>query len=157
MVLDHLLQSVRPQSVEWVRTSFEPSLAEFYGYGNLYFAPVSKSDRSGSVMLKFTFMLFKPCQISSSWWMEALSSWQTAFVNVWIMGPTECCTTILLGKPSQTLSCVSLLEPGILDCRHPWVFSKCKLFLKHGTTWRTTHLNISCTRFKLSDVQVLWS
>jgi hypothetical protein len=35
----------------------------------------------------------------------------------------------LLPKPSQKLSCVSLLEPGIPDCRLPWVFSICKLFL----------------------------
>jgi hypothetical protein len=31
MVLDHLLPSIQPQSfLEWIRTSFEQSLAEFY-------------------------------------------------------------------------------------------------------------------------------
>jgi hypothetical protein len=31
MVLDHLLSSVQPQSfLEWSRTSFEQSIAEFY-------------------------------------------------------------------------------------------------------------------------------
>jgi hypothetical protein len=37
------------------------------------------------------------------------------------MGPTEYCTMILLPEPSQNLPCVSLLEPGILDCRLLWV------------------------------------
>jgi hypothetical protein len=37
--------------------------------------------------------------------------------------------TILLPKPSQNLPRVSLLEPGIPDCRLPWLFSKRKLFL----------------------------
>jgi hypothetical protein len=41
------------------------------------------------------------------------------------MGPTEYCTTILLPNPSQNL----LLEPGILDWRLRWMFSKCKHFL----------------------------
>jgi hypothetical protein len=42
------------------------------------------------------------------------------------MGPTEYCTTILLPKPSQNFSRVSLLEPGIGDCTLPWVFYKMK-------------------------------
>jgi hypothetical protein len=46
-----------------------------------------------------------------------------------IMGPTEYCTMLLLPKPSQNPPCVSLLQPGIPDCRLPWVFSKRKLFL----------------------------
>jgi hypothetical protein len=45
------------------------------------------------------------------------------------MGPAEYCTTILLMKPSQNLPRVSLSEPGIPDCRLPWVLSKRKLFL----------------------------
>jgi hypothetical protein len=49
------------------------------------------------------------------------------------MGKTEYSTKILLPKPSQNLSCVSLLEPGIPDRRLPWVFSKHKLFLMWGT------------------------
>jgi membrane protein insertase Oxa1/YidC/SpoIIIJ len=88
-------------------------------------------------------------------WMGTLSSWKTASLfrnNVWIMGCswfanlstyslavilpwmvimglTEYCAMTLLPKTSQNLLRVSLLEPGILDCRLPWVFSKCKLFL----------------------------
>jgi hypothetical protein len=88
-------------------------------------------------------------------WIGALSPWRTTSFfgnNVWIMGctwlpnlfthslavirpwrviigPTEYCTTILLPEPSQNLLCVSLLEPGIPDCRLPWVFSNHKLFL----------------------------
>jgi hypothetical protein len=48
-----------------------------------------------------------------------------------IMEPTEYCTTILLPKPSQNLPlCFAFgSEPGIPDCRLPWVFSKRKLFL----------------------------
>jgi hypothetical protein len=45
------------------------------------------------------------------------------------MGPTEYCNTILLPKPLQNLLRLSLMQPGILDCRHPWLFSKRKLFL----------------------------
>jgi hypothetical protein len=45
------------------------------------------------------------------------------------MGPTKYSTTILLPKPSHSLTRVSLLELGIRDCRFPWVFSKRKLFL----------------------------
>jgi hypothetical protein len=39
------------------------------------------------------------------------------------------CTAILLPKQSPNLPRVSLLEPGIPDCRLPWVFSKRILFL----------------------------
>jgi hypothetical protein len=52
---------------------------------------------------------------------------------------------------------VSLLEPGIPDCRLPWVFSKrnyCWCGEKH---WRTTHLTVSRPRFQLPDDPVLWS
>jgi hypothetical protein len=43
------------------------------------------------------------------------------------MGPREHSTTILLPKVTQNLSCVSLLGPGIPDCRRPCVFLKRKL------------------------------
>jgi hypothetical protein len=36
------------------------------------------------------------------------------------------CTMILLPKPSQKLPSVSMLEPGIPECRLPWVFPKRK-------------------------------
>jgi hypothetical protein len=65
------------------------------------------------------------------------------------MGPTEYCTTV--PKSSQNLRRVSLMGPGILDCRIPWVF------LLQGRAWRTTHLTTSRSRFQLSDLQVLWS
>jgi hypothetical protein len=80
------------------------------------------------------------------------SSWKTALLfrnNVWTMGctrlpnvsiyslaasqpcrlrmgPTEYRTTKLLPKASQKLPHVSLLDPGIPDCRLAWVFSKGK-------------------------------
>jgi hypothetical protein len=46
-----------------------------------------------------------------------------------IMGSSEHCTMILLPKTIKEPPCVSLLEPGIPDCRLPWVFTKRKLFL----------------------------
>jgi hypothetical protein len=57
MVLDHLLPSVQPQSfLEWTRTSFEQSLAEFYtillGGGNLSLILVSKTGQSGLIEFK---------------------------------------------------------------------------------------------------------
>jgi hypothetical protein len=52
---------------------------------------------------------------------------------------------------------VLLSEPGISDCRLPWVFSKRKLFLMQGKAWRTIRLTIPGARLQLSDVQVLWS
>jgi hypothetical protein len=48
------------------------------------------------------------------------------------MGSTEYCNTLLLPKPSQKLPPFSLLEPGIADCKLPWVFSKRKLFQMEG-------------------------
>jgi hypothetical protein len=53
-----------------------------------------------------------------------------------IMGPKEYCTTILVSKPSQNLSYVSLLEPGILACKLPWVFSKCKILPDIGKSMK---------------------
>jgi hypothetical protein len=63
-------------------------------------------------------------------WLPNLSIYFLAVIWPWrvIMRPTEYCNTILLPKPSQNLPCISLLEPGIPDCRLPWVFSKHKLF-----------------------------
>jgi hypothetical protein len=63
-------------------------------------------------------------------WLPNLSTYSLATIRPWrvIMEPTEYCTMILLPKPSRNLP-VLLLEPGNLDCRLPWVFSKCKLFL----------------------------
>jgi hypothetical protein len=64
MVLDHLLSSIQPQSLEWTRKSFEQSVAEFYtillegtssscfrdvGDGNLFLTLVSKT---GSMMFR---------------------------------------------------------------------------------------------------------
>jgi hypothetical protein len=51
MVLENILPSVQPQSfLEWTRTSFEESAAEFYtillGGGNLFLTLVSKTDKS---------------------------------------------------------------------------------------------------------------
>jgi hypothetical protein len=57
MVLDHLLSSVQPQSLEWTRNSFEQSVAEIYtilegtssscfrdvGGGNLFLTLISKT------------------------------------------------------------------------------------------------------------------
>jgi hypothetical protein len=57
-----------------------------------------------------------------------------------IMRPTEYCTMILLPKQSQNVPHVSLLKPGIPDCRLP-----------------SSSVNISHVRFNLSDVQVSWS
>jgi hypothetical protein len=53
---------------------------------------------------------------------------------------------------------ISLLEPGIPDCRLLRMFStrKRKLLLMRRA-WKTTHLSISRARFHLSDVHVLWS
>jgi hypothetical protein len=65
------------------------------------------------------------------------------------MGPTEYCTTILLPKPSHNLSCVLLLEPGILDCRLLWMFSKINSF------WCREQLE-GWLHFQLCDIQVLW-
>jgi hypothetical protein len=64
-----------------------------------------------------------------------LSTYSLAIIRPWkvIMEPTEYGITILLPKPSQKLLRASLLEPGIPDCRLPWVFSKSKLFLVQGT------------------------
>jgi hypothetical protein len=42
---------------------------------------------------------------------------------------TNNCTTILLPNHNRTSPYVYLLEPGIPDCRLPWVSSKRKLFL----------------------------
>jgi hypothetical protein len=115
--------------------------------------------------------------------MGALSCWKTASLlgnNVWIMGcnwlpnmstyfltvvrpwrmiwdqriPRHCCPNHHRTSPPPHFS---LLEFGFSDCRLPWVFSKCKLFLMEGTTWRTTHLTITRARFQLSHVHVLWS
>jgi hypothetical protein len=65
MVMDHRLPSVRPQSfLEWILTSFEQSLTEFYTIlleehlerdvegGNLFLTLVSETDQSGSLMFK---------------------------------------------------------------------------------------------------------
>jgi hypothetical protein len=63
-------------------------------------------------------------------WLPNLSMYSLAVIRPWrvIMGPTECCTTILLPRPSQTPPPPGLLlKPGILDCQLPWMFPKCKL------------------------------
>jgi hypothetical protein len=73
------------------------------------------------------------------------------------MGPTKYCTMILMPKTSENVPHISLLEPGIPDCRLSWVFSKHKLFLIWGTARWTTDQPISRMPFQLSDVQVLWS
>jgi hypothetical protein len=75
-------------------------------------------------------------------WLPNLSTYSLAVIQPWrvIMGPTEYCT-----KPSQNLPCVSLLEPGIPDCRLPWLFYNRKLFLMQETARKTTHLTISRT------------
>jgi hypothetical protein len=80
-------------------------------------------------------------------------TYSLAVIWLWrvIMGPTEYCTMILLPKPSQNLPHVSLLEPSIPDCRHPWVISWCTEQCK-----RMTHLTISHALLHLSDVHVLW-
>jgi hypothetical protein len=49
-------------------------------------------------------------------------------------GTNEYYTTTILPKPSQNHPRVLLLEPGIPDCRLPWVFSKSKPFLMYETT-----------------------
>jgi hypothetical protein len=82
-------------------------------------------------------------------WMEALSSWRSAslygnnvriigytwlpylstyplgVIRPWwvIMGPMKYSTTILMSRKSENLPHISLLEPGISDCRLPCVFS----------------------------------
>jgi hypothetical protein len=91
-------------------------------------------------------------------WSPNLSTYSLTVIRPWrvIMGPTEFYTTILLPKPSLNLPRVSLLEPGIPDCRPPWVFPKRKLFLMLETACRTSHLTTSLARFQLSDVHVLW-
>jgi hypothetical protein len=73
-----------------------------------------------------------------------------------IMWPAEYYTMILLSRPLQNLLHVSLLEPGIPNCRLPWVFSKRKLLLME-TAWRMTHLTIWHAHFQLYGAHVLWS
>jgi hypothetical protein len=66
MVVDHLLPSIQQQSfLEWIRTSFEQSLAEFFtilleehlqvalGGDNLFLTLVFKTDQSGLIMFGF--------------------------------------------------------------------------------------------------------
>jgi hypothetical protein len=67
------------------------------------------------------------------------------------MGPTEYSTTILLLKPSQNLPRVSLLEADFVVRSQNVNSSWCRE-QREGDT-----LTISRTRFRLSDVQVLWS
>jgi hypothetical protein len=81
---------------------------------------------------------------------EMSGSWRV------VIGPTEYHDTVY-----QTITepppCFTVgTRPGIPNCRLSWVFSKRKLFLMWRTTWRMTHPTISCTRFQLSDAQVLW-
>jgi hypothetical protein len=77
-----------------------------------------------------------------------------AVIRPWtvIMGPTECCTTILLPKLPQNLHRVSLLSQVFRNVG----FLRCSSWCK-GTAWRTIHLTISRVRFQLSRLQVLWS
>jgi hypothetical protein len=67
-------------------------------------------------------------------WLPNLSTYSLAVIRSWgvIMGPTECYITILLPKPSHNLPRVSLLEPGIPDCRFPWMFSKRHIWPYHA-------------------------
>jgi hypothetical protein len=55
-------------------------------------------------------------------WLSNLPMYSLAVIQAWrvIIGPTEYCTMILMPKPSQNLSHVSLLEPVIWDCKLPW-------------------------------------
>jgi hypothetical protein len=64
-------------------------------------------------------------------WLPNLSTYSLAIIRPWriIMGPREYCTTILLPKPSQNLPRVKIFEPGVPDCRLPWMFSEPILFL----------------------------
>jgi hypothetical protein len=68
-----------------------------------------------------------------------------------IRGQTEYeyCTMILLPKPSQSLPHVSLLRPGIPDCRFPWAFSRREYTSDVGNSV-TDHSLDHITRFQLS-------
>jgi hypothetical protein len=114
-------------------------------------------------------------------WMGPLSSWKTASlfgynvlimgctlitqpvhilscnIQPWrvIMGSTEYCTTILLPKRSQNLHRVSLLEPGIPDCRLPWVFSKYSSWCREQRGGRLIWPHHA--RFHSYIFQILWS
>jgi hypothetical protein len=59
-------------------------------------------------------------------WLPNLITYSLALIRLWrvTVGPIEYCTGILQPKPSQNLPLVSLLGPGIPNCRLPWVFSK---------------------------------
>jgi hypothetical protein len=69
--------------------------------------------------------------ITESTWLPNLSKYSLALIRPWrvILGPLEYCITIFLPKQSENLPRVSLLDPDLPDCKLPWVFSKCKLFL----------------------------
>jgi hypothetical protein len=113
MVLDHLLPSIQIQSfLEWTRTAFEQSLAEFTSFswrissscfrdvagGNLFLTLVSKTDHSGSIMFKSGDCAGQgrcwsspSCSSNHDWTVPAVpfSSWKAASLfgnNVWIMG-----------------------------------------------------------------------
>jgi hypothetical protein len=75
-------------------------------------------------------------------WLPNLSTYSLAVIRSWriIMGPTQYSTTILLP------------EPGIPDCRLPWVFSK-QTLPDVGNSVKDDSPDY-ITRFQLSDVQV---
>jgi hypothetical protein len=71
-------------------------------------------------------------RIKGCTWICNLSMYFLAVIQPWrvIMGPTEyhdiAAQTITEPPPCFTLG----TKPGILDCRHSWLFSNCKLFLR---------------------------
>lgn len=90
-------------------------------------------------------------------WLPNLSMYFLAVIWPWKFNNgtnKKYCVRTLLPKRSQNLPCVWLLEPDILDCYLPWVFSKCTL-----PDVRSSMKDDSSdhkARFKLSNVHVLW-
>jgi hypothetical protein len=156
--------------LKWTRKSFEQSLAynsssrtssncfRDVGCGNLFLTLASRTDQSCS-------MIFNSGDCGGQgrcWSSPSCSSYQLCEWGHCRLGKLHRCSEITSGSwdaPVHVLLCsnsvmkgkhggqqntepssVSMLGPGIPDCRLPWMFSKRKLFLTQGTAWRD-----SCT------------
>jgi hypothetical protein len=143
MVLDHLLLSIQPQSIlEWTCTSFEQFLSEFYTI-------LLEEHLQVALVISEVVICSNTCPLPCSNSALKVNNGTSRILYHNIPDKTN------PPPPPPPLN-VSLLEPGISDCRLPCVFFKeksswCREQHEGQLIWQYH------TCFNLTDFKVLWS